>query len=156
MTSEDLLSALAVLTTQTGDKRFLIVSRSERPSTPEKYFPDESSVEWLGDIQSAASLGAIERADLGLVFDQVEHMQKEEGVHLLSRLRDHHCRRTLLHCAGRVYSNQELLALGFIEQKCPSHGGHFFLFDPDIFFERREWNTPGKWANPQNFKKNRW
>ncbi len=156
MTPAELRSVLAELFTQNQDKRFLVVSRSEPRSTPEQYFPDDSSVAWLSDIQSADDIGIIERADLTIVFDQLEHMEKTEGVHLLSRLRDHHSQRILLHCADRVHSNQELLALGFIGRKHPSDDGRLFLFDPYLFFERRDWNTPDKWAHPENFTKRRW
>ena len=156
MIPQELRSVLAALITQNQDNHFLVVSRSETRLTPEQYFPDDSLVEWLGDIRSVGDMGAIERADLTIVFDQLEHMEKAEGVHLLSRLRDHHCKRILLHCADRVHSKQELLALGFVEQQRSSQGGRFFLFDPDLFFERRDWNTPDKWAHPQNFKKYRW
>lgn len=138
------------------DKAFLVVSRTEPPLPLEQYFPGDSAVEWLCHVHSADDMVAVNRADLGIVFDQLEHMDKEEAVHLLSRLRDHLCRRVLLHCADEVHAKQELFALGFIQQKRPSEEGHFFLFDPEIFFERREWNTPSKWAHPENFKKYRW
>ena len=156
MTPAELRSVLADLTPQNQDKRFLVVSRSAPRSTPEQYFPDDSSVEWLSDIHSADDIGVIERADLTIVFDQLEHMEKTAGVHLLSRLRDLHSKRVLLHCADQVHSKQELLALGFIERNHPSEDGRLFLFDPHLFFERRDWNTPDKWAHPENFNKHRW
>lgn len=156
MTLQELRSVLAVLITQRRKIRFLVVSRSERPLTPQQYFPNNSSLEWLDDILSPDDIGLVERADMTIVFDQLEHMEKTEGVHLLSRLRDHHSKRVLLHCADQVHSIQELFALGFIKQKRPSKDGHFYLFDPDLYFERRDWNTPNKWAHPENFKKYRW
>lgn len=153
---QELRSNFAALTSQIGTRRFLVVSRTKPPANPERYFPDESSIEWLSDLCSFDDLGKPKRADLGFVFDQLEHMGKAEGAHLLSRLRDCHCRVVLLHYTGKEFSNRELLALGFIEQGCLSTGGHLFLFDPDIYFERREWNTPEKWARPENFRKFRW
>jgi len=156
MTPEELPTVFAAFITRIEGKRLLVISRSERPLTPEQYLPAGASLEWLSDVQLADDMRAIDRVDLSVVFDQLEHMKKTEGVHLLSRLRDHYCNRVLLHCTDQVYSNRELLALGFIEQKRPSSSGSFFLFDPDIFFEQRDWNTPDKWAHPENFKKIRW
>ena len=156
MTPQQLPSALDAFAKANQESNYLVLSRTEPPLPMEQFFPGDASVEWLCHVYSADDVVAVNRADLGIVFDQLEHMEKSERVHLLSRLRDHCCIRVLLHCADQVLTNQELLALGFIEQESLSEDGHFFLFDPDIFFERRDWNTPDKWANPENFKKYRW
>ena len=155
MTPQQLPLALGAFA-RTNEGAYLVLSRTEPPLPIEQFFPDDASVEWLCHVYSADDLVAVSRADLGIVFDQLEHMEKSSCIHVLSRLRDHCCKRILLHCAKRVLTNQELLGLGFIEQKCDLKNGHFYLFDPDLFFERRDWNTPDKWANPQNFRKYRW
>ena len=156
MTPQQLPSILDVFAKANEERAFLVVSRSEPPLPMEQFFPVDSSVEWLCHVQSAEDVVAVERADLSIVFDQLEHMEKTEAVYLLSRLRDLHSNRVLLHCADQTHSKQELMALGFIEQERPSSGGRLFLFDRDLFFQRRDWNTPDKWANPENFKKYRW
>jgi hypothetical protein len=156
MTPQQLTSFLEEFAKANQENAYLVVSRTEPPLPLEQVFPDGSSVEWLCHVYSAEDIVAVERADLSVVFDQIEHMEKADGVQLLSRLRDQHSRRVLLHCSDQAHSNQELLALGYIEQKRPSIDGRFFLFDPDLFFERRDWNTPARWANPENFKKYRW
>ena len=156
MTPQQLPSVIEVLAKVNEESTYLVVSRSEPPLPIEQFFPVDSSVEWLCHVHTAEDMIAVERADLSIVFDQLEHMEKTEGVHLLSRLRDQHSSRVLLHCADQTHSRQELMALGFIEQQLPSSDGRFFLFDPDLFFPRRDWNTPDKWANPENFKKYRW
>ena len=156
MTPQQLPSVLDVFAKVNEEKAYLVVSRSEPPLPMEQFFPVASSVEWLCHVQSAEDVVAVERADLSIVFDQLEHMEKTEAVHLLSRQRDQHSKRVLLHCADQTHSKQELMALGFIEQERPSSDGRFFLFDPDLFFQRRDWNTPDKWAKPENFKKYRW
>ena len=154
MTPEQLPPILASVEGAVADRSFLVVSRTEPPPPLEQYFPDDSSVEWLCHVYTADDIVAVDRADLGVVFDQIEHMEKMESRHLLGRLRDQHCRRVLLHCGTALFSIQDLLALGYIEH--PSEYGRLFLHDPEQFFERREWNTPDKWAHPENFKKNRW
>jgi hypothetical protein len=156
MTPEQLPQVLEEFVEAGEENSCLVVSRTQPALPIDQYFSGEPCVEWLSHVCSAEDLVAVERAALGIVFDQLEHMEKEEGAHLLSRLRDHLCDRVLLHYATGEFSNQELLALGYIKQDRPSIDGRFFLFDPDIFFERRDWNTPEKWANPENFKKYRW
>ncbi len=156
MTPQQLPSVLDVLAKANEERTYLVVSRSEPPPPIEQFFPVDSSVEWLCHVHSVEDMVAVERADLSIVFDQLEHMEKTNAVHLLSRLRDQHSKRVLLHCADQTHSKQELMALGFIEQKHPSSDGRLFLYDPDLFFPRRDWNTPDKWANPENFKKYRW
>lgn len=156
MIAQDLPSVIAEFGPSGKENRFLVISRFERPSSPDQYFPDDSSVVWLGNIKTAGDIDNIEQADFGILFEQLEHMNKKDGIHLLSRLRDQYCRRIMLHCSVRSHSNQELLALGFIEQERPFKDGRFYLFDPELFFERREWNTPDNWANPENFRKYRW
>ncbi len=156
MTPQQLPSVIEVLAKVNEESTYLVVSRSEPPLPIEQFFPVDSSVEWLCHVHTAEDMIAVERADLSIVFDQLEHMEKTEGVHLLSRLRDQHSSRVLLHCADQTHSRQELMALGFIEQQLPSSDGRFFQFVTDLFFPRRAWNTPDKWANPENFKKYRW
>jgi len=156
MTPEQLPSILDEFARTGADSIFLVVSRTNPPLPLEQLFPGGSSVEWLCHVCSADDIIAVTRADLGIVFDQLEHMEKEEAAQLLGRLRDHHCKRVLFHCAVQTHSKRELLALGYIEQKRPSDDGHLYLFDPELFFERRAWNSPDQWANPDNFKKYRW
>ncbi len=156
MIPQQLPSILEVFGKAGQERAYLVVSQSEPPLPLKQLFPEGSSVTWLCHVHSAEDVVAVERADLSIVFDQLEHMQKDDGVHLISRLRDRHSKRVLLHCAVQVHSKQELMALGFIEQKHSSSDGRIFLFDPDLFFQRRDWNSPDKWANPENFKKYRW
>lgn len=156
MTPEQLPSALDSFVKTNAVRNYLVVSRTE-PSPPiENLFPEDSAVQWLCEVHTADDLVAVERADLGMVFNQLEYMEKNEGVYLLSRLRDQYCRRVVVYCSIETHSAQELLALGYIEQESPSGDGRLFLYDPELFFERRDWNSPEKWANPENFKKFRW
>jgi hypothetical protein len=156
MTPHQLPAILAAFAKANEERDYLVVSRSEPPLPLERLFPDDSTVQWLCHIQTADDLVAVNRVDLGIVFDQLEHMEKRDGEHLLSRLRDQYCRRVLLHCRREIHSVRDLLALGYMEQESPSRDGPFFLFDPELFYEQRDWNSPAKWANPENFKKYRW
>lgn len=156
MTPQQLPLVLETFAKANEQRNYLIVSRTEPRLPVDQLFPEDSTVQWLCHVHSADDLVAVDRADLGIVFNQLEHMEKNEGAHLLSRLRDQYCRRVLLHLSGEMLADQELLALGYIKQDSPPGEGELFLFDPDLFFERRDWNSPEKWANPENFKKYRW
>ena len=138
------------------DSRILIVCKAAPKEAPEAGLPTGSNCTWRSGIESVDELPKNDQADLGLVFDQIEFMHKTAAVHLLSRLRDRHCTRVVLCMTRPIFSERELLALGYIEKKRPSVDGRFFLFDPAVFFERREWNSADKWANPENFNRDRW
>jgi len=110
----------------------------------------------LGRLESADDIPDSARADLAIVADQLEHMSKHDGAHVLARLRDIHCSRVVLILAHDAWDNKELLALGFMQAESPSTNGRVYIFDPDKFHEPREWNNPSDWANPENFDKYRW
>ncbi len=133
MTPQHLPSILAEFGKPGEDSNYLVISRTEPPLPLKQSFPDGSSVEWLCHVHSAADVVAVKRAHLSIIFDQLEHMEKEQGVHLLARLRDQYSDRVLLHCRDQMHSDQELMALGFIKQKRPSSGGQLFLFVPENF-----------------------
>ncbi len=137
MTPQQLPSILEAFGRTGEDRDYLVISRSEPPLPLKQSFPDDSSVEWLCHVHSAEDVVAVKRADLCIVFDQLEYMEKEQGTHLLGRLRDQYSNRVLLHCTEQLHSDQELMALGFITQECPSSGGRFFLFEPKEFKKNR-------------------
>ncbi len=119
----------------------------------------------IGRVVNASDVDGKLRADLAIVADQVEHMTKESGIHLLSRMRDLIARRVLLIVRGDAWAVDELLALGYLQvdyprpeqnEKRPSIDGRYFLYDPNRFHEPREWNNSRDWANPSNFDKYRW
>ena len=137
MTPQQMPSILEAFGKAGQERDYLVISRSEPQLPLKQSFPDGSSVEWLCHVHSAEDVVAVKRADLSIVFDQLEHMEKEQGRNLLSRLRDQHSFRVLLHCTDHAHSDQELVALGFVKQKRPSSGGRFFLFDPENFDKSR-------------------
>ncbi len=132
MTPQHLPSILAEFGDSGRDSNYLVISRTEPPLPLKQSFPKGSSVEWLCQVHSAEDVVAVDRAHLSIVFDQLEHMAKDDGLQLLSRLRDAHSNRVLLHCAHQVHSNKELMRLGFVEQNRPSIDGQFYLFDPEL------------------------
>ncbi len=141
---------------ESGTRRLMVICRSRSRRRRDEFLPPETECSWYFNIKSLDDIGSPERADVGIVLNQIEHMRRTDAMHLLSRLRDQYCRKVLLLMASNTFTEQELLALGYIRQERPSTDGQFYLFDPDIFFERREWNTPANWAHPQNFNKSRW
>lgn len=112
-------------------------------------------VRWLTGVRSAADVDEPRRADLAVVFDQLEHMPAREAAHLLATLRDRHARRVVVDDAAGTFGISEMLGLGF--EKAAGIGlEHGYLYDPDSPSRQREWNSPENWANPQNFDKYRW
>ena len=114
----------------------------------------------IGRVGSATEISDEIRVDIAVVVDQVECMSKNDGMHLLSKLRDLTSTRVLLLLSCDNWTSGELLALGFQEirrkVKCPSINERLYLFDPNDFHESREWNNTANWANPENFNKFRW
>ena len=132
MTPQHLPSILAEFGKPGEDSNYLVISRTEPPLPLKQSFPEGSSVEWLCQVHSAEDVVAVKRAHLSIVFDQLEHMGKDDGLQLLSRLCDAYSSRVLLHCANQVHSKTELMGLGFVEQKRLSIDGRLYLFDPDL------------------------
>jgi len=123
-------------------------------STPE--FQGAANVYYLDDVNCVEDLDNELRADVGIVAGQLETMAHEDGINLLSRLRDVHCSKVLLLVSGPGWTREELLALGYQETKRPSSNGRCYLYDSEIFSQARDWNNSTNWANPQNFRRYRW
>ena len=156
MAETELPSIFEEFSADKANSRFLVVCRSRSRRKHDEFLPAESVCDWHFNIKSIDEIESPERADVGIVFNQLEHMRRTDAMHLLSRLRDQHCRKVLVYITSDIFSEQELLALGYIKQERPSSDGRYFLFDPELFFETRDWNTPANWAHPGNFNKNRW
>ncbi len=124
--------------------------------TPAPEFRGAASVHILDDVKCVADLDRDLRAHVGIVVGQLETMAHEDGVNLLSRLRDVHCGKVLLVTYGDGWTREELLALGYQEIKRPSSNGRCYVYDVEIFNQPRDWNNPTDWANPGNFRKYRW
>ena len=141
----------------TGKYRsFLVICRSRSRRKQEDKLAQNAESLWYFNIRSIDELDVQERCDLGIILNQIEHMRRTDAMHLLSRMRDQYCRSVLARIEGDIFTDQELLALGYIKQERPSLDGRYYLFDPELFFERRDWNTPEHWAHPGNFSKRRW
>ncbi len=137
-------------------RRFLVVCRSRSRHRHDEFLPANSKCAWFFNIKSVDEIDAPERADLGIVLNQIEHMRRTDAMHLLSRMRDQYCHRVLVSITRKIFSERELLALGYIKQKHPSPDGHFYLHDPDFFFERREQSMPYSQAYTDDIKIDRW
>lgn len=110
----------------------------------------------LGRVASANDICETTRVDVSVVVDQIEHMSKDDGAHLLSRLRDLVSNRVLLVLGGNEWAADELLAIGYQEIGSISEGKRCYLFDPDLFYQPRAWNNASGYANPENYGKFRW
>ncbi len=120
---------------------------------------ERAAVTCLGRLASADDMSPELRVDTGLVVEQLEHLDSRAGAHLLSRLRDVHCKRVflLLRSGNTGWSRDTLLAMGFTQQRPDAGlGAELYLYEPEVFNPPREWNNARDWANPENFRKYRW
>lgn len=113
-----------------------------------------AEVRCLAGVASVADLDGLDRYSLAIVVGQLGDMQKGDLVHLLARLRDRYAERVILRGESSILSSSELMALGFVRFR--RAGARFYVYDPDTYFEPREWNNSRHWANPENFRKYRW
>ena len=136
----------------------LVISRSAPAGPGDDSSGLPESLVWIDDLETAADLDSHlnARCAIALVFAQLEHMTRESAVHLLGRLRDRHADRVLVDDRTGVFSESELLALGYVALQEPGATMRLFLHDPAEFFSQRAWNTPEDWANPENFRRYRW
>lgn len=149
------LTSMLTANLRDDDASVLIVCKQALPD-PGTLLRVDMEIQWESDIDLASEIDTRQRADLGVVLDQVEHMTSPEDIHLLAALRDRHCVRVALQINTDKITDRELLALGYTKQRSRPEDGRRYVFDPAIFFERRDWNTPDHWAHPENFDKKRW
>ncbi len=115
-------------------------------------FPNISRVSDLALVDDLPSdLGEFSLA-LVLLGDGVK--VKNLATQLLGRLRDSGVARTAVSDPTPLFAVSEMLALGYIAVADSAY--RVFLYDPDEFFSRREWNDARDWANPENFRRYRW
>lgn len=124
---------------------------------------EHAAVTCLGRLAAADEVPPELRTDTGLVVEQLEHLDSRTGAHLLSRLRDVHCKRVFLLLRNGLsngdtrWSRDNLLAMGFTQQRPDEAlGAELYLYEPEVFNPPREWNNARDWANPENFRKYRW
>lgn len=118
---------------------------------------EDGAVTCLGRLGSAGDIPPELRVDTALVIDQLEHLDTRAGAHLLSKLRDVHCKRVFLVVPDACWSQPALLALGFTRRQADKAlGAELYLYEPEVFNPPREWNNARDWANPENFRKYRW
>lgn len=121
-------------------------------------WPGRLSPEYLPVATTVPDLDGYGMYDLCVIFALAPAIAADDRAQLLGRLRDLHARRLLVMepaLPGTVLA--EMLALGF-ERHTPEEGPGeaVYLYDVDRFNEKREWNSPEDWANPENFDKYRW
>ena len=118
--------------------------------------PEIESVHAFEALSGPEDLPRTLRVQLGIVVLPLASMPRKDSEQLLSRLRDVHCEKVVLLDMGVGWAPDDLRALGYLELEHQPPGGRYYLFDPDLFNQPREWNNPTDWANPENFRKYRW
>ena len=101
------------------------------------------------------------RSDLAFVSNTLEHLGKDDGNVLISRLRDVHCRRlyAVVCLSDEYWSGIELIALGLRPVKrYVQDGAELWLFRYDLhdYKQTPEWLSNKNWANPELWNKFRW
>lgn len=105
--------------------------------------------------------------DFGIVSDCIEHLTKNNAIHLLARLRDLYTKKLLIVVPiGDEWSEHqsrwqetELLALGFIVKarlRFDEKPVHVYAFDIATYKTTPDWLNSKYWANPQLWDKYWW
>ena len=128
----------------------VVVTRAEEPVGTAAA---DRAITWLRNPDGGPIPAPGDRRSVAVVFDQFDAAKKKHAGHLLAQLRDSVAEKTVVRDNSRVFSATELLALGFVRERRPRAAGRFFVHDPALFYEPRDWNNPEHWAHPENFDK---
>ncbi len=114
--------------------------------------------------QVAAGLDTVDRFELGIVLDTLEHLDKEQGVHLIARLRDVHTARFCVVAnldapksdTTARWTAEDFVGLGMVLVNRYEHGRHMYKYDIATYKATPDWLNPSDWANPELWDKYRW
>lgn len=108
-------------------------------------------------------LGELERFDLAIVADQLEHLPKSAGMELLGRIRNAHSNHFCVIYAPAgcrtVWTAVDFFSLGMTLASTFQNDGRelqLYTYAIEKYNHSREWNNNRYWANPENFGKYWW
>ncbi len=141
----------------------LLCSHSDLPGLLEYTSETRCKTTKLCITANVQELADLQRFDLAVVADQLEHLPKSTGIELLGRLRNAHSN----HCcvmyspAGEqsVWTAVDFFSLGMTLVTTFQNAGRelqLYTYAIEQYNRRREWNNSRFWANPENFNKYWW
>ncbi|MCG8533658.1 MAG: DUF6231 family protein [Pseudomonadales bacterium] len=111
-------------------------------------------------LNQSNQLESLQRFDVGVVFDFLEHLNEKAGITLLAKLRNLHCDRLWVAVPEmNGWNFKTMIGLGFRRVACYETSESIlgiYVYDLANYNRKREWNNPKFWANPENWGKYRW
>ncbi len=102
----------------------------------------------------------LDRYDLGVVMDYLEHLPEVEAIQQLCRLRNLHCKRLWVSVQETPFwTLNQMVSMGFkrgVSSTKAAATVSSYHYDIDHYNHKRQWNTPKYWANPENWGKYWW
>lgn len=117
----------------------------------------------LGGDAFLDALASHGRFDFALVHGVLERLDREEGAHLIARLRDVNARRFSVVVnsthAGCRWQRSDLIAMGLEHWSSEMREGasmEVYGFDVGTYKVTPDWLNPRHWAHPEHWGKYRW
>lgn len=105
----------------------------------------------------------MQRFDLVVVADYLEHHSQAQGATLIARLRNLHSNHIAVfqqESTQEVWSESAFYALALKHQHRFEHADskplQLYTYDIESYNHKRTWNNARYWANPQNFGRYWW
>lgn len=160
---ESPLQAITQILHEQQPSNLLLCSHSDLPGLHEYTSETHCITTKLDVTDNMQELAALQRFDLAIVADQLEHLPKSSGIELLGRIRNLHSN----HCcvlyapAGRQasWTAVDFFSLGMTLVTTFQNAGRelqLYTYAIENYNRRRDWNNSRYWANPENFGKYWW
>ncbi|MFK7730636.1 MAG: DUF6231 family protein [Pseudomonadales bacterium] len=105
----------------------------------------------------------MQRFDLVVVADYLEHHSQSEGATVIARLRNLHSNHIAVFQQDRaqgIWPESAFFALALKHQHrfeyADSNALHLYTYDIESYNHKRTWNNARFWANPENFGRYWW
>ncbi len=141
----------------------LLCSHSDLPGLQEYTSETQCITTRLCVTDDVKELASLQRFDLAVVADQLEHLPKSTGMELLGRIRNAHSNRCCVTYApaGRhsAWTAVDFFSLGMTLISTFQNAGRelqLYTYAIEQYNRRRDWNNNRFWANPENFDKYWW
>ena len=104
-----------------------------------------------------ACIASLPAADLALVSDTLEHIERAVGAHVLGLLRNYGSQRiaVVVPAQGNWQFN-DFIAMGFRLHAELADDMALYTYNLISYNHKRDWNNPRNWANPEMWDKARW
>lgn len=104
-----------------------------------------------------ARIASLPAADLALVSDTLEHIERAHGAHVLGLLRNYGSHRiAVVVPAHGDWQFNDFIAMGFRLHAELADDMVLYTYNLASYNHKRDWNNPRNWANPEMWDKARW